>query len=385
MKTLFLHSPTMPNTTNEAFLDTLLPNELLRIIFDQVINQSPSMHDISSILLTCKKWKRIFEKNPCVSLLRTLFQLKKNYPFPLTFPQECIKTKQKEHFTPQEFKLIDRFLQQLKLEKLLMVDSELFHPKSLFLSLLDRYPWNPEVCKKSANKNIQQVAEEQLSILNSLAFGNDEQRLTIIKDEFIKKLYCGGQEDVEEWNQAGSSIISILKNIPNFNDKEILMHISRCFGRFVFNIRNDLAKDREIVLSVVQQDGLALFYADESLQKDREIVLAAVEEDCWAFEYADESLQKDREFVLTAVQQAGKALEFADESLKKDREFALTAIQKNSSALQFADESFQNDREFVLAAVQKNGWALQFADESFQNDREIAMTAFRKIAGLFIS
>ncbi len=48
-----------------------------------------------------------------------------------------------------------------------MVDSKLFHPKSLFFSLLDRYPWDPEVCKKSANPNIQHIAEEQLFILKS--------------------------------------------------------------------------------------------------------------------------------------------------------------------------------------------------------------------------
>ncbi len=380
MKTLFLHSPTMPNTANEAFLDTLLPQEVLEIVFDQVVNQSQAMHDISSILLTCKKWKHIFEKNPCISLLRTLFQFKENHPSPVTFPQEYIETKQSEHFTPQEFKLIDRVLlyQELTLEKLLMVDSQLFHPKSLFLSLLDRYIWDPEVCKRSANQNIRQVAEEQLSILNSLVSVNDEQRLTLIKNEFIKKLYYGSGRETEKWYQVRNSIISTLKKIPHFNDKEILMHIGRYFGRFVFDIHDGLSKDREIVWGIVQQDWRALQFADESLKKDREIVRAAIQANAWALQYADESLKKDREIVLAAIQQDGYALQYADESLKKDQEIVLTAVQQDGLALEYADESFKKDREIVLAAVRQNGEALEFADESFKKDREIVLIAVQQ-------
>ncbi len=389
MKPLFLHSPTMPNTTNEASLDTLLSDDVLGIIFDQIVNQSPSMHDISSILLTCKKWKCLFEKNPCISLLRTLFQLKENYPFPIVFPQECIQTKQKEHFTPQEFKLIDRALlyqyQKRRWEKLLMVDSQLFYPKSLFLSLLDRYPWDPTVCKSSANKNIQQVAEEQLSILNSLVSVNDEQRLAMIKNEFIKKLYCGirvtekrYQEGGSIISKAGASIISTLKKIPTFNDKEIFIHIGRCFGDAVFAIRDGLKKDREIVLAAVKQSGYVIYQADESFKKDREIVLAAVQQIGLALEYVDESFRKDREIVLAAVRENGNALKYADERLKKDREIVLTAFRQNGLALAFADESFKKDREIVLTAVQRTGRALQYADESLKKDKEIVLAAVQQ-------
>ncbi len=383
MKTLFLHSPTMPNTTNEASLDTLLPHDVLGIIFDQIVNQSHSMPDISSILLTCKKWKHIFEKNPCISLLQTLFQFKEKHPFPITFPQECIQTKQKERFTPQEFKLIDQVLFDRrfgleKLEKLLMVDSQLFHPKSLFLSLLDRYSWDPKVCITSANQNIRQVAKKQLSILNSLVSGSDEQRLTIIKNEFIKKLYCGGRA-TEKWSLVKDSIISTLKKIPNFNDKEIFMHIGHCFGRSVFDIRDSLKEDRDIVLAVVQQDGRALVdYADESFKKDREIVLAAVQQNGWVLEYAYESLQSDREIILAAVNQCGWALEYADESLRKNREIVLAAVKQNSRALAYADESLQSDREIVLAAIQQNSITLQYANASFKKDREIVLAAVQQ-------
>ncbi len=54
----------MPNTSKETLLDSLLPNEILKIVFDQVVNQSQPLRDISSILLTCQKWKDILEENP---------------------------------------------------------------------------------------------------------------------------------------------------------------------------------------------------------------------------------------------------------------------------------------------------------------------------------
>ncbi len=78
MKSLFLHSPTMPNTTNEAFLDTLLPHDVLGIIFDQVVNQSQAMHDISSILLTCKNGNTFLRRilvSPCYELFFNLTRI----------------------------------------------------------------------------------------------------------------------------------------------------------------------------------------------------------------------------------------------------------------------------------------------------------------------
>ncbi len=378
MKTIFLPSPTLSNISNEAFLDNSLPQELLGIIFDQVVNQrSQPLHDICSILLTCKNWKNVLEKNPCISLVQALFQLKDSHPSTITFPQECITTEgQKQHFTSQEIKLIDQAIDDQTFKKLLVADSKLFHPKSLFLSLLDRYSWDPEFCKKSANPNIQHVAEEQLSILKSLISGTDEQRFAVIKNDSIKKLYYGNHALARE--EAERSVISTLKKFPNFNDKQIFIQVARHFARSVFNIHESLKKDCEIVLAAVQQDGYAFFYADASLKKDREIILAAVKQNGYFLQYADENFKKDREIVLTAVQKNGLALEYADESLKKDKEIVLTAVQKNGLPLKYADESLKKDREIVLTAVQKDGRALQYADESLKKDREIVLTAVKE-------
>ncbi len=401
MQIITFNSDKMENTSNEAFLDTLLPKEVLGVIFDQVVNQSQSLADISSILLTCQKWKDVLEENPCISLVQALFQVKMSHGSAIKLPQECIKTEQKKYFTSQELKLIDLVHSEKRFEKLLMVKSELFQLNSLFLSLLDRYPWDLETCKNSANKNIQLVAEKQLSILNSLASGTDDQILTVIKDDFIEKFYQGSRG--ETWQPAKTSIISTLKKFPNFNDKKLFIKVAHCFGRSVFDIHEGFKNDREIVLAAVQQNGWALQYAHESLQKDREIVLtavqqtawvlqfahaslqedrqivlAAVKQNGWAVQYANESLQKDREIFLAAVKQYSWALQFADENLKKDREIVLAAIQQDGRSLRYADESLKKDRDIVLAAVQQNGWALQYADESLKKDREIFLAAVQQ-------
>ncbi len=376
MQTTVIHSQTIPNNFNEVFLDNLIPTELLKIIFDQVIHQKiQSLRDISSILLTCKKWKIIFEENPCISLIQALFQLKESDQSTITL-KDCIIPDQKNQFTSQELKLIDGVCFEKRFKKLLMLDLKIFQPKSLFLPLLNRYLWIPEVCKKSANKNIQNVAEEQLSILNSLASGAEDQRLNLITKEVIEKLYRGGRG--RAWGQAEKFVISTLKQFPNLHNKELFIQVSRCFGASVFDIDEEFKKDREIVLAVMQQDGLALEFADESLKKDREIVLAAVQQTGYALQFADETLKKDREIVLAAVQQDGYALQYADKSLKKDREIALAAIKQNSYALQLADKSFKKDEEIVLAAVQKEGLALQFADESLKKDRKIVLAAVKQ-------
>ncbi len=106
-------SETVQNTSNENLLDNLIPNEVVGVIFDQVINQSQSLRSISSILLTCKKWKSILEGNFCISLAQAFSQLKKKPPFKITFPQ-CIITDQKKQLTSAELNLIDRaFRKQL--------------------------------------------------------------------------------------------------------------------------------------------------------------------------------------------------------------------------------------------------------------------------------
>ncbi len=372
-----IHLQTMQNTSNESLLDTLLPNEVLGIIFDQVINQkSQPLCDIYSILLTCKKWKSILEENPCISLAQTLFQLKGNDRSTIIRLQEYMITDQKKHFSSQEFKLIDRLHTTHRFEKLLMIDSQLFHSKSLFLSLLDRYPWDPEICQKSANKNIQHVAEEQASILNSLISGTVDQRLNIIKNDFIEKLYLGSQS--QAWQQVKTSVISTLKIFPHFNNRKVFIKVARCFGCCVFDIHESFKKDRDIILGIVQQNGRALEHADESLKKDREIVLLAVQQMGRALQYADESLKKDREIVLAAVQQNGRALQYADESFKKDREIILATVQQDGWALQYADESFKKDREIVLIAVQQNGKALQYTDKNLKKDREIVLAAVQQ-------
>ncbi len=411
MKTPFLHWPTMPTPTNEAFLAISIPEDVLVIIFDQVVNQSQSVRDISSILLTCHQWKYIFEKKPCISLVQALFQLQNHHQSVIKFPQECLtKNEQNKNFTSQELKLIDRVHSRIGFENLLMVDSKLFHPKSLFLSLLDRYSWNPEVCKKSANENIQFVAKEQLSILNSLIFDTDDQRLNVIKHDFIEKFYLGSIQNKsygdETWMQVEKSIISTLKKFPNFNDKKFFIKFAKCFGSSVFNINEDFKKDREIVLTVVQQNGMALqfaneslkkdreivlaaikkngdalAYADKSFKKDREIVLAAIKQHGWAFVYADESLKKDREIVLAAVTQAGHTLQRIDESFKKDQEIVLAAVKQDGRALDCADKSLTKDQEVVLAAVKQDGRALQYADESLRNDREVVLAAVKQRGG----
>ncbi len=375
-----LHSQTLQNTSNESFLDSLIPNEILGIVFDQVVvNQSRSSSDISSILFTCKKWKSILEQNPCIFLVQALFQLKQSPQSAITRFQDCRATDQKKHFTSQELKLIDRGSSNgEKFEKLLMVESELFKLNSLFLSLLDRYSWNPEMCQNSAHKNIQHVAKEQLSILNSLASGSDAQKLMVIKNDSIEKLYRGTQVS-QTWKQAKISVISTLKkNFHNFNDKKIFIKVARCFGYAVFDIDGSLKKDRDIVLAAVKENGLALRYANKCLKKDREIVLTAVQQDGWALEYADESFKKNREIVLTAVQQDSRAFHCANETLKKDREIVLAAVKQDGWLLKYSDESLKKDREIVLAAVKQHGWALQYADANLKKDREIVWTAVQK-------
>ncbi len=431
MKTT-LHWPTIPNISNEAFLATSLPEEVLGIIFDQVVNQNQSVQDIFSILLTCHQWKCVFDKNPCISLVQALFQLQHHPQSEIKFPQECLRVEQDKNFTSQELKLIDRFHSQQGFENLLMRDSKLFHPKSLFLSLLDHYSWNPESCKTSTNENIQRVAEEQLSILNSLILGTDDQRLAVIKHDFIEKFYLGVSQNKtnrdETWRQLERSVISTLKKFPNFNDKKVFIKCVQCFGRSVFTINDSFKKDREMVLAAVKQNETTLHYVDESfkkdqeivlvavkrcgnmlhhvdesfkkdreivlaavkqqfrilqfidesLKKDREIVLAAVKQDGRALQYAAESLKKDRKLVLAAVKQRGEALQYADESLKKDRDFVLSAVQQRSGALEYADKSFQKDRDFVLLAVQQRGSALEYADASFRKDRDIVLAAVKQ-------
>ncbi len=401
-------SQTTPNHLEESLLNTLIPNEILEIVFDQIVNQkSKPLSDISSILLTCKRWENVLKANPCISLVQTLFQIIHRRRFLITPPKEYILTDQKKEFTSQELKLIDQANKEEKtFEELLMVDSELFHPKSIFLPLLNRYLWDPEVCKKSANKHIRMIAENQLSILNSLISGTDEERLTVIKNDFIEKFYQGGKVK-ERQQEVQTCVISALNKFRHLDDKKVFIQVAHYFGRAIFDIDESFNKDREIVLSLVQKDGRALKYADESLRKDRDIVLAAVKENGNALLYADKSLTKDREVVLAAVQRTGYALsytdkslrkdrevvlaavkqygcviEYADESLRKDRDIALAAVQQDGNALQYVDKSLRKDRDIVLAAVKKNGYALVYADESLKKDQEIvqlAVGAFRRI------
>ncbi len=350
MQLTFINSQAVQTMANEVCLNTLLPDEILEVFFDRVINQeSLLLGDISSILFTCTRWKRVLENNPCISLAQTLFQLKKSPQSSIHPLREYIAPEHKKSFTSQELKLIDHGSSNgAKFEKLLMIQSPLFCPNSLFLSLLDRYSWNPQRCKTSANDNIRQVAEKQWSILNSLVWGTDDQRLMMIKNDFIAKLYAAGRDSII-WYRASHSVISTLKKFSNFKDKKIFIQVARCFGYSLFD--ESLKKDREVVLVAVQQDGGSLYYADESLKKDRDLVLAAVQQRGDTLYYADESLKKDREFVLAAVQKHGYALEYADESLKKDREIVLAAVQQSGLALQYADTSFKKDREINLAAV----------------------------------
>ncbi len=375
------HSQTRQSTSEEFefFLNTM-PNEILGIIFDQIVNQkSQPLRNISSILLTCKKWERVLQTNPCISLLQTLFQITHSDRFPtITPPEECIVTDQKRDFTSKELKLIDRAIGERRtFEKLLMIDSELFHSKSLFLSLLHRYIWEPEICKNSANQRIQMIAENQLSILNFLISGSDEEKLTVIKNEFIERFYFAGQ--AQRWHEGKTSLLSTLKKFRNLNDdKKVFIQVARCFGDDVFDIDEGFKKDREIVLAAVQKNGTTLEYIDESLKKDREIVLAAVKQNGWLLQFADESLKKDPDTVLAAVQQYGTALRYADESLKKDREIVLAAVQQDSRALQLVDKSLTKDREIGLAAVKQDGRTLQFADESLKKDRKIVLAAVKQ-------
>ncbi len=376
------HSHIRQSTSEEFQLfSNIIPNEILDIIFDQIVNQQRQpLVDISSILLTCKRWEGILKANPCISLLQTLFQITHSDRFTtITPPQECIATNQsqKKDFTSKELKLIDPACREITaFEKLLMMDSALFHPKSLFLSLLDRHSWNPEVCKNSANQRIKMIAENQLSILNSLLSGSDEEKLTVIQNDLIEKFYSGAHH--QRLHDIHTSIISTLKKFLNLNDKKKFIQVARCFGASIFDIHESLKKDREIVLAAVKQEGLALKLVDETLKKDREIVLIAVQQNGWALQYADETLKKDREIVLVAVQQNGWALKYADETLKKDREIVLAAVQQDGWALEYADESLKKDREIVLAAVQQDGYALQYADKSLKKDREIALAAIKQ-------
>ncbi len=384
MQLTIVNSEPMQSISSNDDLKTLLPNEILGNIFDQVINQKcPLLRDISSILLTCKKWTSVLKENPCISLAQTLFQLKDSNLSIITLPQECLATDQKKQFTSQELNLIERAQEgdlyyKDGFKRLLMVDSELFHPKSLFLSLLDRYPWEPEVCKNSANENIRKIAEEQLSILNSLAVGTDEERLTLIQNNSIAKLYVGVRNQSKKWHMAQIQVTFTLKEFLNFNDKNFFIQVARCFGRAVFNIHESLKKDREVVLAAVQPDGEALELVDESLKKDREVVLAAIQQNSYPLVHADESLKKNPDFVLAVVKKDGWTLQFIDESLKKDRAIVLAAIQQNSRALQFADKSLKKDREIVLAAVKQDGKVLRCADESLKKDREIVLAAVKQ-------
>ncbi len=378
MKTTNFYSQTMRNTAEEfqSFLEILIPNEILGIIFDQIVNQkSQPLRDISSILLTCKKWERILKTNPCISLLQTLFQIKYSDRFTIMPPSECIATDQKKNFTSKELKLIDRALRETTtFEKLLMIDSTLFQSKSLFLSLLYRYIWNPKICKNSINKRIKMIAENQLSILNSLISGSDEEKLTIINNDFIEKFYSGAQDP--RWYEVQTAVISTLKKFRNLNNKKVFIQVARCFGASVFDIDESFKKDREIVLAAVQPSGWALQYADQSLKKDQEIVLAAVQADSYALQFADEALKQNREIVLAAVQEDGNTLQYADETLKKDREIVLAAVKQYGMALQYADENLKKDIQIVLAAFKQGGWwALQCADETIQ---EIILAAIQE-------
>ncbi len=318
--------------------------------------------------------------------------------FTITLPRECIVTNgQKSDFTSQELNLIDQVIRERKtFEKLLMINSELFQSESLFLSLLHHYLWEPEVCKNSANQRIKMIAENQLSILNSLLSGSDEEKLTIIKNDFIEKFYLSAKYPSGYY--VKTSVISTLKKFRNLNDdKKVFIQVARCFGASVFDIDEDFKKDREIVLAAVQQKVRflacasqsfekemvlaslqALQFADESIKKDREVVLAAVQHNGYALQYADKSLKKDPEIVLAAVQQNGYALQYADESLKKDREIVLAAVQQNGTALLYADETLKKDRDIVLAAVQQQGISLKYADVNLQKDQKIVLAAVQK-------
>ncbi len=372
-----IYSQTTQNYLEESLLNTLIPNEILEIVFDQVVNQkSQPLSDISSILLTCKRWENVLKANSCISLLQTLFQITHSDRFTITPPSECIIIPdKKKEFTSQELKLIDQANKEEKtFEELLMVDSELFHPKSIFLPLLNRYLWDPEVCKNSANQHIRMIAENQLSILNSLISGTDEERLTVIKNDFIEKFYQGGKVKERQY-EAQTSVISTLKKFFDLNDKKVFIQVAHYFGCAIFVIDESFKKDREIVLAAVKQDGYnALYKADESFKKDRKIVLAAVKRDGSALYIADESLKKDREIVLAAVKKDGYALKYADESLRKDREIVLAAVKQYGEALQYADESLRKDREIVLAAVKQNAWSFRFVlDKSLKKDQEIML------------
>ncbi len=374
------HSKTMENNSEEFSLDTTIPNEILEIVFDQIVNQqNQPLRDISSILLTCKKWEGVLKTNPCISLLQTLFQIKHSDRFTtIKPPRECIETEQKKNFTSKELKLMDRALRRGRaFEELLMMDSELFQSKSLFFPLLHRYIWEPQLCNNSANQRIQIIAENQLSILNSLISGTDEERLTLIKNDFIEKFYLGIEFNLK-WYEAQIAVLSTLKKFRHLNDKKIFIQFAHCFGFSVFDIDESFKKDREIVLATVQQNGWALIQADESFKKDREIVLTAVKKSGTTLQFADESFKKDREIVLAAVQQNGKALQYADDSLKKDREIVLAAVQEAGSVLEFAATSLRKDREIVLAAVQQDGEVLEYADESLKKDRDIVLAAIKQ-------
>ncbi len=376
MKSISPHSQIIQSTLEESLVDfnTLIPNDVLGIVFDDIVNQKKQpLGDISSVLLTCKTWKCVLEKNPCISLVQALFQ--PHGESTTMALQDQLSTEQKKDFTSQELKLIDRFIKKgVRFHKLLMVKSNLFQPNSLFLPLLNRYYWNVEFYKGSANKNIRDLVENQLHILNSLIVGSDDQRLTWLKSGSIEKLYW---DDISPlWNRATASVISTLKKFPNFNDKKIFIQIAHYFGRF--DINESLKKDREIVLIAVNRNGMALGDANESLKKDHEIVLAAVNQEGWALQFADESLKKDREIVLAAVQQHGSALFYADVSFKQDREIVLAAVNQEGGALIGADESLKKDREIVLAAVQQSGWALQYADASLKQDREVVLAAVKQ-------
>ncbi len=290
------HSQTSQSTSEEFELfSNIIPNDTLEIIFDQIVNQQRQpLRDISSILLTCKKWEEVLKAKPCISLLQTFFKMTHSDRFTITLPRECIVIDdQKRNFTSKELNLIDgAAYQERTFEKLLMMDSELFQSKSLFLSLLHRYPWNPEVCKYSANQHIQMIAENQLSILNSLISGSDEEKLTVIKNDFFEKYYFGVQH--QKLKNVQGPIISTLKKFLNLNDKKIFIQFAHRFGPTVFDIDESFKKDREIVLAAVKQNGWALMYVDESFKKDREIVLAAVKQNGFAIIFADETLKADK-------------------------------------------------------------------------------------------
>ncbi len=76
MQFTLVNSQATQTTSNEVCLNTILPDEVLEIFFDRVVNQNRTLlSDISSILLTCTRWKRILAspwRRPFFNLIRVL-------------------------------------------------------------------------------------------------------------------------------------------------------------------------------------------------------------------------------------------------------------------------------------------------------------------------